>query len=175
MAGYGSHHARQEPLRANSMETPDELGDGLAQVSVVWHHALQKDPGLGLWVHDGIHANVAGSFLAASVFYAVFPAESPEGLTYTKGEALDPATARSLRIIAAETVLANPAEWNLARQPRARDRSPTPSWPCFQVKAASPASVQVRGSFAHSTTRSLRVLSRLGAGGLHPSTPSRAS
>jgi hypothetical protein len=68
-----------------------------------------------LWRHEGIHPNVAGSFLAASVFYAVFLGERPEGLTYTEGEALDPATARSLGIIAAETVLANPAEWNLAR------------------------------------------------------------
>jgi hypothetical protein len=56
-----------------------------------------------------------GRFWLRPYSNVVFPAESPEGLTYTEGEALDPATVTSLRIIAAEAVLANPAEWNLVR------------------------------------------------------------
>jgi hypothetical protein len=57
-----------------------ELGAILAPVGSAWENALQADSGFGLHGRDRRHANPAGSYLAACVFFAVFFNISPEGL-----------------------------------------------------------------------------------------------
>jgi formylglycine-generating enzyme required for sulfatase activity len=62
-----------------------------------------QDPGFELWHTDGSHPSLHGTYLAASVFYAVLTGKSPEGLEYTAG--LPAEEARSLQRAAAEAVL----------------------------------------------------------------------
>jgi hypothetical protein len=57
-----------------------ELGALLAPVGSAWQRAQQLDPALLLHHADGRHANPAGSYLAACVFFAVLLGVSPVGL-----------------------------------------------------------------------------------------------
>ena len=87
-----------------------DLGAGLAPVGLAWERAYRLDPGFNLHHPDGRHANPAGSYLAACVFYAVFFDASPEGLPGTlfirdkKRVDLDRDRALFLQKIAFETV-----------------------------------------------------------------------
>ena len=71
----------------------------------------RQNPQLDLWQDDGSHPTEQGTYLAACVFYAVLFRQSPQGLTYGDGLAAD--TVRVLQTLAADTVLAEPARWNL--------------------------------------------------------------
>jgi hypothetical protein len=57
-----------------------ELGAMLAPVGTAWQRVRELDPGVELHHSDGRHANPAGSYLAACVFYAVILKASPVGL-----------------------------------------------------------------------------------------------
>ena len=67
-------------------------------VGLAFVQALNDIPGLELHVADKIHPSLAGTYLAAAVFYAALYGKSPEHLEYDAG--LDAATARQLRQIA---------------------------------------------------------------------------
>jgi len=58
----------------------ERLNAVLAPVGTVWHKVRRMDPGFELYHKDGRHANPAGSYLAACVFYALLFKTSPEGL-----------------------------------------------------------------------------------------------
>ena len=60
--------------------TASELGAKLAPVGLAWQKAQRSDPDLDLFHPDGRHANPAGAYLTACVFYAVLLEKSPEGL-----------------------------------------------------------------------------------------------
>ncbi len=55
----------------------------LAPVGTAWENALKADPGLRLHHEDDRHANPAGAYLSACVFFTVICQASPEGLPGT--------------------------------------------------------------------------------------------
>jgi uncharacterized protein DUF4886 len=81
----------------------------VAPVGNAWSALLRRDSPATLWQDDGSHPTVAGTYLAACVFYATIFRESPKGLGYHSN--LSPDEATTLQIVAGETVLADPAEW----------------------------------------------------------------
>lgn len=96
--------------RQNTPETQDKISEAyqqlarelkadVAPVGVVWQRALQADDKLVLHVADKSHPNLAGSYLAACVFYAAIYNKSPEGLPGKLGGLSDEA-ARKLQTIA---------------------------------------------------------------------------
>lgn len=80
-------------------------------VGPAWSTAYRRYPDLALWQDDGSHPSEAGTYLAACVFYAAFFGQSPAGLSYHAS--LPAETALNLQTIAGETVLNNPASWNI--------------------------------------------------------------
>ena len=102
--GAPDFESMQAQIAANYAGIADELGLVVAPVGIAWQEALARDPEVELWGRDGSHPSLAGTYLAASVFYAVLCGENPEGLAYTAG--LPEETARFLQRAAAETVLA---------------------------------------------------------------------
>jgi len=74
----------------------------LVPVGAAFEAALQARPDLSLHAADGIHPSVAGSYLAACVFYSVLYNESPLGLGYQLG--LDDETVKFLQSIAWKSV-----------------------------------------------------------------------
>ncbi len=78
-----------------------ELKAIVAPVGVAWQRALQENPKLVLHVSDGSHPNLAGTYLAACVFYAVLYSNSPAGLSQDNQSA---SNAAFLQRIAWQTV-----------------------------------------------------------------------
>ncbi|MDX6712424.1 MAG: hypothetical protein QOH96_3440 [Blastocatellia bacterium] len=57
-----------------------ELGAIVVPVGVAWQQALAKHPDLNLYDKDGSHPSLAGSYLAACVFFSVLYNENPVGI-----------------------------------------------------------------------------------------------
>jgi hypothetical protein len=58
-----------------------EINSIVAPVGLAWERAVKETPELTLYHEDQSHPGPAGTYLAASVFYAIFYGKSPEGLT----------------------------------------------------------------------------------------------
>jgi hypothetical protein len=93
------------------LQIAHELSTAVAPVGYAWLLAAGQNPGLTLWQEDGSHPTLQGTYLAACVFYAVIFLQSPVGLSYRADLAKD--TVLFLQQIAENTVLNNPADWNL--------------------------------------------------------------
>jgi hypothetical protein len=77
----------------------DQLGVPAAPVGLAWAEARRRRPALNLLDDDGHHPNLAGSYLAACVFYELLTGRDPKKSTFTAGLAQD--DARFLRALAA--------------------------------------------------------------------------
>ena len=89
-------------LEPRYIELAHELEVTLVPVGSAFARALELRPDLVLHAKDGIHPSRAGTYLAASVFYAMLYKESPEGLKYTMD--LDAKDATFLQEVAHSTV-----------------------------------------------------------------------
>jgi hypothetical protein len=99
-AGHEDFASMQAALRAGYSEIARELDAMLAPVGDAWESALSLEPQPELYEGDGSHPSLAGSYLAACVFFAVIFDESPVGLDFTAG--LDPEPAATLQRLAAQ-------------------------------------------------------------------------
>jgi hypothetical protein len=79
-----------------------ELGASVVPVGLAFARVTAERPDIVLRTDDDRHPTMAGTYLAASVFFAALYGESPEGLDYDAG--LPPATAAFLQRVAGETV-----------------------------------------------------------------------
>ena len=83
----------------------EELGAIVVPAGVAWERVLERTPHPVLHDKDGSHPTLAGSYLAACVFYAVLFDDNPESVTAdVKGLSAD--DAQVLRTAAWETVQA---------------------------------------------------------------------
>jgi hypothetical protein len=95
--------AMQARVARGYFELAAENSARVAPVGLAWEEALHSRPQLDLWDDDGIHPSRAGSYLAASVFYALLTRRDPGGSAFT--DRLSPTEARFLRGVAATVVL----------------------------------------------------------------------
>jgi len=110
-SGFGDFSAMQSELANGFLEIANELDMIVAPVGEAWQSAILQDAQLDLWQTDGSHPSLAGSYLAACVFYAVVYQESPQGLAVVAG--LDEQVGSQLQSFAAQTVLGDLARWNI--------------------------------------------------------------
>ncbi|MDH4127005.1 MAG: hypothetical protein OEW64_11440 [Gammaproteobacteria bacterium] len=68
-----------------------ELNADVVPVGLAFARALSLRPELTLVIDDNKHPTLAGTYLAACVFYAALNGRSPEGLAYTAGLAMQDA------------------------------------------------------------------------------------
>lgn len=133
-----SYTAMQTRVNEGYAQIARELSADTVPVGHVWQRMVERRPTLRLWVQDGSHPTVAGTYLAACTFYVHFYARSPVGNRYLAG--LDPADARALQQAAADqrwptdAPAASAAPPPPARQPIGV-AAPT-SWPGEAVGAA---------------------------------------
>jgi hypothetical protein len=71
----------QEKLNEAYFTIAKELQALVAPVGVAWQKAFKEDAKLVFHTEDKSHPNAAGSYMAASVFYALIYGKSPEKLT----------------------------------------------------------------------------------------------
>jgi hypothetical protein len=95
--------AMQQGIADGYRELAEELGVRLAPVGAAWMTATAEAASGPLWQEDGNHPTVAGTYLAACVFYATIFGADPRGLAFHDG--LDAATAARLQAVAARTAL----------------------------------------------------------------------
>jgi hypothetical protein len=88
-----------------------EIGVAVAPVGIAWSTVVSRNARPGLWQDDGSHPTVAGTYLAACVFYASIFGQTPVGLSYDAGLTRD--MTASLQQAAADTVLTDQARWGL--------------------------------------------------------------
>lgn len=79
-----------------------ETGARVAPVGLAFGRATEERPDIALRIADTRHPSLAGTYLAACVFYAVLHRASPEGIGYDAGLGSD--VAAYLQRVARETV-----------------------------------------------------------------------
>jgi hypothetical protein len=77
------HSELGEPISAAYIRIGRELGALVAPVGDAWRLVLSRHPELRLHDASGGHPNLAGSYLAACVFYSLLYGKSPEGLVHS--------------------------------------------------------------------------------------------
>lgn len=85
-----------------------QTGALVAPVGTAWHHYLGQNPGKRLHAPDGNHANHAGAYLAACVFYRVLTDKPSAGNPYHP-DRISPQTAAKLQRVADRS----PEQWQL--------------------------------------------------------------
>jgi hypothetical protein len=82
-----------------------ELDARVAPVGIAFANAARERPDIALHTDDDRHPSLAGTYLAACVFYSVLQGDSPEGIDYDAG--LDPEVVQYLQQLAWETASAD--------------------------------------------------------------------
>ena len=106
-----SYETMQLAVDQSYLAIANELDAPVAPVGFTWFVVRRDHPEIGLWQDDGSHPSIAGTYLAACVFYASIFRHSPEGLAY--GEGLPDAQASVLRTEAGRNVMDLGAQWGL--------------------------------------------------------------
>jgi hypothetical protein len=103
--GLANYNVMQSELNIGYTGIALELGVPVAPVGKAWQKIVTQPNAISLWQDDASHPTVAGTYLAASVFYAAIFKEKPLGLTYYAG--LSQPDAQTLQKTAGETALPN--------------------------------------------------------------------
>ncbi len=82
-------------LAEQYFDTGKAANAAVVPVGLAFAHVTDNHPQITLRTADAKHPTLAGSYLAACVFFARFEGRSPEGLDYTAG--LDPEVAQALQ------------------------------------------------------------------------------
>lgn len=106
-----TYDGMQQGLRNNYVALANWNDAYTAPVGAAWKQVRDTHPLINLYAPDGSHPSVAGTYLAACVFYCTFFQESCVDATFSAS--LPPDTAAILRSIASATVLDEPETWNL--------------------------------------------------------------
>ncbi len=81
-AGFQSFSHMQRLLRDGYELAADAINAEIAPVGSAWERARDQRPALNLWSEDGQHPGVAGTYLAACVFFAHLFNETSVGLSF---------------------------------------------------------------------------------------------
>ncbi|OFZ09876.1 MAG: hypothetical protein A3D92_00205 [Bacteroidetes bacterium RIFCSPHIGHO2_02_FULL_44_7] len=112
-APISTYEGMNSRLRAAYMRMADSVQGSVSPVGSAWAYVRANYPSLGdsLYMADGSHPSMAGSYLAACTFYASLYRKTPLGSSYTAG--LSGTTAEILQQAAALTVLDSLELWNV--------------------------------------------------------------
>ncbi|POT56429.1 hypothetical protein C3432_13475 [Citrobacter amalonaticus] len=86
------------------LSVAQKTGGYVAPVGLAFDRASKTHPEINLYYHDGVHPSMAGTYLAACVFFATLYNQSPVGGALPVDTDMTPETAKALQQIAWETV-----------------------------------------------------------------------
>ena len=95
---YADAPGMTEKLESAYGAIAGELDARVVPVGLAFAQATRERPDINLFADDKQHPSLAGSYLAACMFYAALRGASPEGIDYDAG--LDPEVARYLQRLA---------------------------------------------------------------------------
>jgi hypothetical protein len=106
-----TYEGMQQRLRESYLEMTLENDASCAPVGMAWKKLRETDPNIELYSSDESHPSVAGTYLAACVFYSSIFHQSSIGSTFTSS--LDSASAYLIQSIASSTVLDSLDVWHI--------------------------------------------------------------
>ena len=106
-----TYESMQQALRDNYIQLALDNEGYVSPVGWAWKHVRDTHPNIELYQADESHPSVAGTYLAACVFYCTLFRESCVGASFTS--TLQPDSAAILQAIASATVLDSLDTWNL--------------------------------------------------------------
>jgi hypothetical protein len=101
----------QDSLTSKYKNLADSLSFTIAPTGPTWQKLIQDGFATDLFAGDGNHPSLAGSYVAACVYYSTLFQKSPVGLSFTAG--LSPEDALAIQQAADEIVFGNPSFWNI--------------------------------------------------------------
>ena len=107
-----TYQGMQSRLRNSYLEMGYDNNSSVAPVGMAWKRSIDENPDFELYTADESHPNLAGSYLAACVFYSSMFKKSCVGSSYIP-DGLDSIDAFNLQTIASEVVLDSTQVWNL--------------------------------------------------------------
>jgi hypothetical protein len=107
--GLPTYGSMQSAVDDGYLTVAAEESATIAPVGYAWWTLVTQNPAAALWLDDGSHPTVEGSYLAACVFYATIFRQSPVGLAYRADLPADEAV--TAQTIAADVVLNQAARW----------------------------------------------------------------
>lgn len=107
-ANYGE---MQGNLSENYLQLAGVIGAEVAPVGEAWRRVVNDFQQIDLYAGDGSHPSLAGTYLAACVFYASIFQDSVSGAWHPAG--LSAATAQTLQSVADQVVVGAWADWNI--------------------------------------------------------------
>lgn len=90
------YDSMQNSLRDGYESVATRLDLPLAPVGLAWKEVRKRFPEINLYISDGSHPNINGSYLASLVLYGAIFHRSPYAVTYRPSE-IEPETGRKLR------------------------------------------------------------------------------
>ena len=109
-----SYAAMTRKVKKGYLNLKKKYGIGVVPVGMAWYNVRQKHKDLILYVKDGAHPSLKGSYLTACCFYAGIFKEKAVGSTYYSK--LSPRTCRILQRSATKSVLAQKTRYGLIDQ-----------------------------------------------------------
>ncbi len=106
-----TYEGMQSNLREGYLQLATYNDGYVAPVGMAWKAVRDAHPFIDLYQADGSHPTVAGTYLAACVFYCTLFQQPCDGASFAS--TLPPDTASILRQIASTTVLDSADQWNL--------------------------------------------------------------
>ncbi|MCT4583193.1 MAG: PKD domain-containing protein [Flavobacteriales bacterium] len=106
-----TYDGMQQRLRESYLEMTYNNQASVSPVGVAWKYTRDHFPNIDLYTSDGSHPSLAGSYLAACVFYSSMFRTSPEGATFEAG--LPTSTASTLQNIAKLIVIDSLETWKI--------------------------------------------------------------
>lgn len=117
-----TYDSMQQALRNNYIQLAVENEGYVSPVGWAWKQVRDTHPGIELYQADESHPSVAGTYLAACVFYCTLFKQSCVGTSFVSS--LQPDSAAILQAIASSTVLDSLDTWNL-NEPGSTDATVT--------------------------------------------------
>lgn len=99
-----AHPELMDSLEKAYNQIAQDTGGYVAPVGLAFRNAQRQYPDIELYFVDGKHPSLAGTYLAANVFFATLYNQSPIGGAVPQGSDMDKETAEKLQRIAWETV-----------------------------------------------------------------------
>lgn len=106
-----TYEGMQLQLRAGYLSMAQQNSAQCAPVGMVWREVRSAAPALPLYIPDGSHPSVNGTYVAASTLYATLFRAACDANTYTAG--IDSSDAALIRSLASTTVLDSISIWNI--------------------------------------------------------------
>ena len=83
--GFADFSEMQAAIAEGYREIGNELNVAIAPVGDAWKIGVDEGTQLALWVNDGSHPSIEGSYLSACVLYAIIFDVSPKGVAHFAG------------------------------------------------------------------------------------------